>query len=39
MCPIPLNPNILAIMTIKKIKKTNPLFLKGMETTINLYKQ
>ena len=36
MCPIPLNPNILAIMAIKK---TNPLFLKRMETTVNLYKQ
>jgi hypothetical protein len=36
MCPIPQNPNIPAIMAIKKAK---PLFLKGMEATVNLYKQ
>ena len=34
MCPIPQNPNTPAIMAIKKAK---PLFLKGMEATVNLY--
>jgi hypothetical protein len=36
MCPIPQNPNTPAIMAIKKAK---PLFLKGMEATVNLYKE
>lgn len=34
MCPIPQNPNTPAIMAIKKAK---PLFLKGIEATVNFY--